>query len=75
MLQFLCAVLHLKVITSKDERMTIVRSVHDGLGTTAEAEALGGHIGRDKTVSKILERLHCLKYRISIVKLIMKKIC
>ena len=46
----------LKVIRSKTERSDIARSMHDGLGDSQEAEALGGHTGRDKTIGKILER-------------------
>jgi len=33
-----------------------MHAVHEGLGTTDEAAALGGHIGRDKATGKILER-------------------
>ena len=28
------------------------KSTHEGLGTTAESKALGGHLGRDKTLWK-----------------------
>ena len=53
---FLLAVLELRVIRSKSERLNIIRSMHDGLGSSQEAKALAGHIGRDKTISKLLVR-------------------
>lgn len=56
MLICLCLEVLLLVISSIEERTKIIRAVHDGLGSTDEAVALAGHIGRDKATGKILER-------------------
>jgi len=45
-----------RVITKSEERNKILRSVHQGLGSSDESAALAGHIGRDKALAKILER-------------------
>jgi hypothetical protein len=46
----------LRVISTTEERTKIIHAVHEGLGSTDEAVALAGHIGRDKAMAKILER-------------------
>ena len=46
----------LRVISTIEERTKIIQAVHEGLGSTDEAVALAGHIGRDKAKGKILER-------------------
>ena len=44
------------VIRDTSERQRIVKSVHCGAGDSDEAKCLSGHLGRDKTQAKILER-------------------
>lgn len=45
-----------RVVTDVTEQKKIVQALHEGLGSSDEAAALGGHIGRDKVMGKILER-------------------
>ena len=44
------------VIRDTSERQRIVKSVHYGAGDSDEAKCLSGHLSRDKTQAKILER-------------------
>lgn len=56
---FICVVhaeVLLRVIITEQDRVKILTAIHEGLGSTDEAHALGGHIGRDKTMSKLQER-------------------
>jgi len=53
---FMVAVSEVKVVRSKNERIQIIRSMHDGVGQSDESIALAGHIGRDKCISKVMER-------------------
>ena len=46
----------LRVITDEDEQARIVLACHEGLGYSLESKSLGGHFGRDKTVSKVTRR-------------------
>ena len=42
-----------RVVCTDDERTSIMRACHEGVGTSKEARALGGHFGRDKTYQKV----------------------
>ena len=53
------------VITDKDERQVIIKSSHEGLAGSVEAQSLAGHFGRDKTIGKITERYY--KYSLCLV--------
>ena len=53
---FLCLEVLLRVISNIGERSKIIQAMHEGLGSTDEAVALAGHVGRDKATGKILER-------------------
>ena len=46
---------HLRVIKSNAERKRLLKGVHEGLGSTLEAAAIGGHFGRDKTLWKLID--------------------
>ncbi|XP_041348471.1 uncharacterized protein LOC121368025 [Gigantopelta aegis] len=46
----------LRVVLDEKERQKIVTMCHEGCNTSTEAQTIGGHIGRDKTLIKILER-------------------
>ena len=36
-------------------RFEYIRGAHEGLGTSVEARSLGGHLGRDKTLDKLIQ--------------------
>ena len=42
-----------RVVCTDDERTSIMRACHEGVGTSKEARALGGHFGRNKTYQKV----------------------
>ena len=42
-----------RVVCTDDERTSIMRACHEGVSTSKEARALGGHFGRDKTYQKV----------------------
>ena len=44
-----------RVITTEAERKRLLTAAHEGLGSTLESQALGGHFGRDKTVWKLID--------------------
>ncbi|XP_041376431.1 uncharacterized protein LOC121388948 [Gigantopelta aegis] len=46
----------LRVVLDEKERQRIVTMCYEGCNTSTEAQAIGGHNGRDKTLIKILER-------------------
>jgi hypothetical protein len=37
--------------------MKVLKAIHEGLGDSIESSAIAGHVGRDKAVAKLLERL------------------
>lgn len=45
-----------RVVVNKEERKRIVQTIHDGSRKDPEAIAVGGHIGQDKGIGKIMER-------------------
>lgn len=47
-----------RVVSNRDEQKRIIRATHSGLGDTKEAQALSGHLGRDKTQAKVKERFY-----------------
>ena len=42
-----------RVIEQKTEQNRLLRAFHEGLGETKQAQAMGGHFGRTKTLSKL----------------------
>ena len=42
------------LVESADQRKILIRSTHEGLDGSVESAALGGHLGRDSTTSKIV---------------------
>ena len=44
------------VITDKEKRKLMMKSVHEGIGEMLEAQSLGAHLGRDKTTEKLIEK-------------------
>ena len=57
--QFL-SVKYIPVIIDEEEQWRLVCMSHEGVGTTAEAKAMTGHFGRDKTVSLLSSKVHFL---------------
>ena len=45
-------------ILDEEEQWKLVRMSHEGVSTTAEAKAISGHFGRDKTVSLLTSKVH-----------------
>ena len=50
------SVVQLRVVTEEEERSRIVAMCHEGCDDSTQGKAIGGHIGRDKTLTKVLER-------------------
>ena len=44
------------VIKSSDERLRIIKEVHEGMGENEKARAMASHRGRDTTYQKIMQR-------------------
>ena len=49
-----------RVVCTDDERTSIMRACHEGVSTSKEARALGGHFGRDETYQKV-NQSYCWK--------------
>ena len=47
-----------KIVIDVDRRHGIIKNIHEGPGDTEDSKALGGHLGRDKTLAKIAERYY-----------------
>ena len=46
----------LRVIKDRQYQLDIVLASHRGAGDSDEAVALGGHVGRDKAIDRIMQR-------------------
>ena len=49
---------YVPVIIDEEEQWRLVHMSHEGVGTTAEAKAMSGHFGRDKTVSLLTSKVY-----------------
>ena len=47
-----------RVIEETAEQNRLLRACHEGLGETKQAQAMGGHFGRTKTLSKLTSRYY-----------------
>ena len=45
----------LKVIADPESRKQYIKGAHEGLGSSTKAKAIGGHLGRDKTLWKLYD--------------------
>ena len=46
----------LRVIGDRQKQLEIVEASHRGAGASDEAVSLGGHVGRDKVIDRIMQR-------------------
>lgn len=42
-----------KIVETEERRQLLIQCVHEGLGDSIESASLGGHLGRDSTISKL----------------------
>ena len=52
------SVKYFPIIIDEEEQWSLVCMSHEGVGTTAEAKAMSGHFGRDKTVSLLTSKVY-----------------
>ena len=56
-----------KVVMSPDERIRIIKAIHEGVGDSVKAKSVGGHFGRDKTTAKISERYYWPSFHYDVI--------
>ncbi|KAK4316575.1 hypothetical protein Pmani_000913 [Petrolisthes manimaculis] len=54
--RYMTEVRFLRVIKDRQYQLDIVLASHRGAGDSDEAVALGGHVGRDKVIDRIMQR-------------------
>ena len=55
-LHMIAEVRYLRVIKDRQYQLDLVLASHRGAGDSNEAVALGGHVGRDKVIDRIMQR-------------------
>ena len=46
---------YLRVVKDVEARNKVLKSVHEGAGETIQSKSMGGHVGRDKTIQKLVD--------------------
>lgn len=46
---------YLRVVKDVEVRKKVLKSVHEGAGETIQSISMGGHVGRDKTIQKLVD--------------------
>ena len=49
------ATVYLRVVKDAEARNKVLKSVHEGAGETIESKSMGVHVGRDKTIQKLVD--------------------